>query len=246
MYARWPPRSCSPSFEEMSGDLRRDEAGQLRPLPLDGSDQLRVRDRDRRLVGERLDELDLLVGESSRNVAADHDCPDQVLVQNDRNTEQSAVADDDLGSVRVVGVGEDIGDLHRLTGERHPADDRRPIARVRMFHGVLVGRTEVAALREDHKEIAFGHVELSVLAVTEPPRGLNDFIEHGLQSFRPRDRSENLADSPSLFAQVLVIPNELLNVEWLALLHAADFTTNRVWGWTRTLVWAASRPRPLQ
>jgi len=82
-----------------------------------------------------------------------------------------------------------------------------------MFQGVLVRGREVTALREDHKEIAFRQVKLSVLAMTESPRGLNDLIEHGLQSFRTRDCAENLADSPSLLAQVLVIPNELLNVE---------------------------------
>ena len=52
------------------GNLRREEARQLRPLPLDGVDQPRVRDRDRRLIGERLHQLDLLVGERLRNVAA--------------------------------------------------------------------------------------------------------------------------------------------------------------------------------
>jgi hypothetical protein len=81
-----------------------------------------------------------------------------------------------------------------------------------MFHGVLVRGREVTALRdtalrEDHEEIAFRHVKLSVLALTEPPRRLNDLIEDGLQSLRTRDRAENLGDGPSLLAQVLVIPN---------------------------------------
>jgi len=67
------------------GDLRRDEAGQLRPLPLDGVDQACIRDRDRRLVGERLDELDELVRERPRDIAADRDRSDQLVLQNDRN-----------------------------------------------------------------------------------------------------------------------------------------------------------------
>ena len=37
-------------------NLRRDEASELRPLPLDRLHQARVRDRDRGLVGEGLDE----------------------------------------------------------------------------------------------------------------------------------------------------------------------------------------------
>jgi hypothetical protein len=45
------------------GDLRREEALQLGALPLHGVEQPCVRDRDGRLIGERLGELDLLVGE---------------------------------------------------------------------------------------------------------------------------------------------------------------------------------------
>src|SRR5207245_9812441 len=78
------------------GDLRRDEARQFRALPLDGVDQTGVRDRDRGLVGERLHELDLLVREGSWHVTADRDNSDQLVVQNDRNAEQRAKADDGL------------------------------------------------------------------------------------------------------------------------------------------------------
>jgi hypothetical protein len=46
-------------------DLRRDEAGELGPLALDRVEQARVRDRDRGLIGERLDERDVLVGTPS-------------------------------------------------------------------------------------------------------------------------------------------------------------------------------------
>ncbi|HEX9349949.1 MAG TPA: hypothetical protein VF877_01615 [Gaiellaceae bacterium] len=70
-----------------------DKAGHLRPLPLDGVNQLRVRDRDRRLVGECLDELHLLVGERSGDIAADRDGPDQLVVENNRNAEQRAISD---------------------------------------------------------------------------------------------------------------------------------------------------------
>jgi hypothetical protein len=38
-------------------------------------------------VCERLDELDLVVGEWSRDVPADRNRPDQLLIQNDRNAE---------------------------------------------------------------------------------------------------------------------------------------------------------------
>ena len=45
------------------GDLRRDEPGKLRALPLDRLECPRVRDRDRGLVGECLDELDMVIRE---------------------------------------------------------------------------------------------------------------------------------------------------------------------------------------
>jgi hypothetical protein len=52
------------------GDGLRDETRQLGPLALDGVEKPGVCDRDRRLVGERLDELDLLVGERLRSKRA--------------------------------------------------------------------------------------------------------------------------------------------------------------------------------
>jgi len=64
-----------------------------------------------------------------------------------------------------------------------------------------------------------------VLAVTEPFRGANDLVQHRLQSFGTRDCAINVADRPLLLAQVLVIPNKLVNVSHHALAHGADFTT---------------------
>src|SRR5215475_5229766 len=93
-------------------DLRRDETGQLCPLSLDRLEQPRVRDRDRRLVSESLDELDLVIGEGTRSLTTDHDCTDQLLVQEDWNAKQRAVAHDLLRAVRVVGIGKYVGDLH--------------------------------------------------------------------------------------------------------------------------------------
>jgi len=73
-------------------DLRRDEARQLRPLALDGVDQPCVGNRDRRLVGEGPHQLDLVIREQPRIVAADRDRPDQLVIQSNRNPEQRTIA----------------------------------------------------------------------------------------------------------------------------------------------------------
>ena len=52
------------------GHLRGDEPGQLATLALDGVEQAGILDRDCGLVGEGLDQLDLLIGER-RGFAAD-------------------------------------------------------------------------------------------------------------------------------------------------------------------------------
>jgi len=68
-------------------DARRNETRQLRPLSFHRVEQPRVRDRDRRLIGERPHELDVLVGERLRFDAHDVQRADQLAVDNDRNTE---------------------------------------------------------------------------------------------------------------------------------------------------------------
>ena len=70
------------------GDLRRDKTGKLRPLPLDGIQETRVCDRDRCLIREGRDELDFLVGEKPRYVAADRDNADQLAVQNNWSSDR--------------------------------------------------------------------------------------------------------------------------------------------------------------
>jgi|tagenome__1003787_1003787.scaffolds.fasta_scaffold18312212_2 hypothetical protein len=72
------------------GDGLRDETRQLGPLALDGVEKPGVCDRDRRLVGERLDELDLLVGERLRLETGDPDHADQLLVEQSRDAEERA------------------------------------------------------------------------------------------------------------------------------------------------------------
>ena len=58
--------------------------------------------------------------------------------------------------------------------------------------------------------------------MTQAGGRLDDRVEHGLEAFRTRDRAEDLVERLTLLAQVLVLPNELLDVERLAASHPAD------------------------
>ena len=123
-------------------------------MTLHGVEQPRVRDGDGRLVGEGLDELHLLLGERPRDVPTDADDPDEFVVEEDRNAEQRSIADHPLCAERVVGVGQDIGDLHRLPGQSRPPHDGRPVTPVPMFDGVVVALGVVEDLRDDHEDVA--------------------------------------------------------------------------------------------
>jgi hypothetical protein len=82
------------------------------------------------------------------------------------------------------------------------------------FHGV-------AAPREDHEDVALDQVELRVLTLAGQFRGLDDLVEHRLKSFRARDGAENITGRSALLTQVLVLPEQLLSVDRLAVTHAA-------------------------
>jgi hypothetical protein len=201
------------------GERKRDSSVRL---PLHGVEQPRVRDRDGRLVREGFDKLDLPLGERPRKVPADADDTDQLVIQEDRDAEQRSVADDGLRPERVIGVGEDVGDLYRLTGQRRASHDGRPVTQVRMFLRIVVALSHVGDLRSDQEDVALGEVELTVLAVAQAGRRLDDRVEHGLEALRTRDRAEDLIQRLTLLAQVLVLPDELFDVERLVASHPLD------------------------
>jgi hypothetical protein len=71
------------------GHLRREKSRQLGTLPLDGGEQTRVRKHDRRLIGERLHQHDLLVGEPLRFAPNHDDHADHVVVEQNRHPEKA-------------------------------------------------------------------------------------------------------------------------------------------------------------
>src|SRR5213075_2975305 len=71
--------------------LRREEAGELTTLALDGVDQPRIGDRDRRLLGKELDKLDVVLGERSWSDPYDSDHADQLVLEQDRDAQGRAI-----------------------------------------------------------------------------------------------------------------------------------------------------------
>ena len=116
MYARCPAsRPLAVVAREQLGDLRRDEARELGALSLDPLEQPRVRDRYRRLVGEGLHELDVLVEKRLGLDAHDVHRSDQLALDDDRHTEQCPVLHELRGAPRVFGIGVRIGNVHDLS-----------------------------------------------------------------------------------------------------------------------------------
>src|SRR6185503_1409841 len=155
-------------------------------------------------------------------VPPDADDTDELVVEEDRNTEQRSIADHPLCPERVVGVGQDIGDLHRLPGQCRPSYDGRPVTQMRMFDGVVVALGVVEDLRDDHEDVALREIELAVLPLTQASCRRDDRVEHGLEPFGARHRAEDLVHRLPLLAQVRVLSKELLDVERLAPSHPAD------------------------
>src|SRR6516225_6010843 len=133
-------------------------------------------------------------------MTADRHHPDQLAVQHDRNAQQRPEADYRLRAERIFGVSQDIRDLHRLTGKRHPAHHTRPVTRVWMRLAELVGlgTTRCLALpvdvSRDAKELTIGQVELTMLAATETNRSLKDLVQDRLQTRGTGNSAQNVAD----------------------------------------------------
>ena len=73
-------------------------------------EQPHVLDRDHRLVGEGLDQLDLLVGERLRHRSCHDDHADEISLPQQRHAERCSVAADLLRvKAGVFRVGKDIG-----------------------------------------------------------------------------------------------------------------------------------------
>jgi hypothetical protein len=123
------------------GHLGRQESRELGALPLDGPDQARVRQRDRGLVGEGLEQPDMRLVEGLRPTAHDDDHSDQFVLDRDGHAEHRAVVA--RAGVAVVRVELDVRNQNRRLQQGGAAGCRRPVDRVGM-HAVVRARGKPA------------------------------------------------------------------------------------------------------
>ena len=99
----------------------------LRKLPalvLDFVEQPHVLDRDHRLVGEGLDQLDLLIGERPHFRTRQYDHANRNIFAQQRHAKYRAKSAE-FGPlpVAIFGIGQNVLDLNDLTFDHRPAKD---------------------------------------------------------------------------------------------------------------------------
>ena len=104
-------------------------------MPLDRLEQARVRDRERCLIGEGLDQPDVFLGERPPLHPGENDHADQMGFEHDRDAQHHSIRP--RAGVLVLRVGEDVRDMNRFSQQSRTAGRRRPIDRVRMLPVVL-------------------------------------------------------------------------------------------------------------
>ncbi len=168
---------------------------ELRALLLDLAEQPRVLDRDHRLVGEGLQERDLLLRKGAGHVSAKRDRADALALPEHRRKDDRAearlfrVAPDDG---RDVGIAEDIREMRHA-----PLQDRHSRARFpgQRNDGEQPGLAGLrAAARDDLDLTVFAHEpDAHEVALEKPLAAFQDLVEHRLRiGDRARDRAEHL------------------------------------------------------
>ena len=207
MYARCPANSRSPSsLGDQVRDLRRHEARELRALALDCVEEPGVGERDGGLVGEGLNEGDVVVGERPRLTAHKDDDANQVVLDEDRDAEHRS--EESRARIGVFGILEDIWDLDGPSLDGRTAGRRAPIDSMRMIEVVLrpLGLTMVCPHVQD---TVLKEPERPMVGLAQSPARLGHLLENRLQPGTPSDRAENAADRVLLLTHVLELMGEV-------------------------------------
>src|SRR6185295_16776794 len=114
---------------------------QLARAILHAFEQPDILDRDHRLVGECLDELDLLVAKGPRISALQGEDADDGSFTHQRNAESAAYVDDTGEILKPnlveVGIGQKIGNMGRAAVEYGPPENRSPVGLGRVAYKVV-------------------------------------------------------------------------------------------------------------
>ena len=168
----------------------------VRPL-LQLLKQAHVLDGDHRLVGERRDQLDLLVGEGLDFGPPDHDDANESALPEHGNSQDRAETSPCLDFrvfQFVFRVSHDVWDLHRPSLKGDPPDDSAssrtdwvPLKEILQFGGDVVSDRQLEQLTVQSEDESF--------VGTAQSRGvLDECFQNGLQiKRRPADDLENFA-----------------------------------------------------
>jgi hypothetical protein len=194
-------RRLADNLEDLAGGrLLLQGRGQLAIARLELAEQPHVLDGDHRLVGERLEQLHVRVGEGVPLPVGDADRADDLVLSEHRNDEEALKAARTLSRARQ-GVGVDVvlglrvadpihgpGADHTLNGDTRSLDRprKRPPPRVE-----LVGCEVV--MTDEMDERPFDAIERRIHSPAQPDRVSRDRVEHRLHvGRRLADHAQNL------------------------------------------------------
>jgi hypothetical protein len=185
--------------------LPREEARELRPLPLNRLDETRVRERDRGLVGKRLHERGVIVRKRPWLATHDDDNPDELVLEHDRHPEHRPK--ESWPKIGVFRIGEHVRNVDRPSLKGCTPSGRRPVQGMRMRDVVLSGRL-LALVCTHVEEPVLEEPEGPVIGLAEPPARLGHLLEHRLDSDRAGDGAKHTADRALLLPQILELTGE--------------------------------------
>ncbi len=201
-----------------------EDLARRRQVPVAGLqllEQADVLDCDDALVGERRDQLDLLVGEGLDLVPPEREHPDGHALPQHRDPQDRPVTSEPDPRVCVVGIGQHVLDLNRPALEHRPAHDA-PAAGAK---GVL--RDEALELGRDVArgrqplQLAIEPVDDAGFGTAEPGRVLDERLEDGLEiERRATDDLQDFAGGGLLLQRVGQVP--VPGLELLEQAHVLD------------------------
>ena len=190
---------CAQLVRHVGEELRLVLAGDLKPLALlrDLSEQPCVLDGDDGLIGEGLQQGDLLVGEGSDLPAPRREDPDQVPLAKHGDGEDGAhvfVLVEIAGPRRELRIVEQIGHVNGAALERSEAG-RRLTAGARTRVPQMLGEARCgAAARRRRQKLAVVDEEGRDVRLAQPGDALEDDVAHGWErGWRARDYPQDLA-----------------------------------------------------